>query len=223
MKYFITAIDTDAGKTVVTGLWARYLSDRGVKVITQKIAQTGCEGIADDILKHRELMGIDLQDCDKSGLTCPYLFKFPASPHLSSAMESKEIDPNKIMESANELEQKYDVVLMEGVGGLMVPLTQNYLVVDFIKDNNLECVLVSSSKLGSINHTLLTLEVLKSKSINVKALVYNQLPDADHKINQSTKKYLESYLNRNFEGILFVEIPILNSTSTNVDFKNLGC
>ena len=89
---FITGIDTGAGKSIATGLIARYLYKNNKSVITQKIVQTGCEKISEDIALHRKIMGIDLNEDDKKGLTCPYTFKYPASPHLAAQMEQKEID-----------------------------------------------------------------------------------------------------------------------------------
>ena len=77
--YFISGIDTDAGKSIVTGVIARTLAGKGVRVITQKFIQTGCVGISEDILKHREIMGIPPQEVDKDGTTCPYVMTYPAS------------------------------------------------------------------------------------------------------------------------------------------------
>ena len=76
--YFISGIDTDAGKSIVTGVIARTLLQKGVHVITQKFIQTGCVGISEDILKHREIMGIPPQEVDKDGTTCPYVMTYPA-------------------------------------------------------------------------------------------------------------------------------------------------
>ena len=75
--YFITGIDTDAGKTWVTGAFARYLVDRGQSVVTQKIAQTGCVGTSEDIERHRLMMGTGALPEDAQGLTCPFIFTYP--------------------------------------------------------------------------------------------------------------------------------------------------
>ena len=71
--YFVSGIDTDTGKSIVTGVIARTLRQKGVNVITQKFIQTGCKGISEDILKHREIMGIEPEEADREGLTCPCL------------------------------------------------------------------------------------------------------------------------------------------------------
>lgn len=215
-KLFITAIDTDAGKTIITGLLAKYFLEKGKTVITQKIAQTGCKQISEDIEKHRKIMGIPLQNIDKNGKTCPYLFEYPASPHLSSRMENKSINTKNIINLANELQKQYEIVLMEGVGGLMVPITDNYMVLNFIADNNLDTILVATSKLGSINHTLLSLEVMKQKNINVKMLVYNKLDNKESPITLDTENYLKKYIANNFQQTHFVTAPFfMNDYNTN--------
>ena len=74
---FVSGIDTDVGKTVATGIYAKKLMEQGFSVITQKMIQTGCKNIADDLLVHRKIQGIDLTKEDLQGDTCPYLFEYP--------------------------------------------------------------------------------------------------------------------------------------------------
>lgn len=152
--YFISGIDTDAGKSIVTGVIARTLLKSGVHVITQKFIQTGCVGISEDILKHRDIMGLKLQDVDEDGTTCPYVMTYPASPHLAAEIDHVNIDIKLNHQSTEKLASLYDVVLLEGAGGLYVPVTRNYLTIDYIQEYKHPLILVSSSKLGSINHTL---------------------------------------------------------------------
>lgn len=110
--YFISGIDTDAGKSIVTGVIARTLLSQGVKVITQKFIQTGCTGISEDILKHRELMEVELYEADKDGTTCPYVMTYPASPHLAAEIDGVHIDVKRIHQSTEKLVSQYDVVLL---------------------------------------------------------------------------------------------------------------
>ena len=90
---FVGGIDTDIGKTVATGWLAAKLMRQGFSVITQKIVQTGCTGISDDILVHRRLQNLPLLPEDTDGITCPYLFGYPCSPHLAARMAGARIDP----------------------------------------------------------------------------------------------------------------------------------
>ena len=117
---FVSGIDTDVGKTVATGIYAKKLMEQGFSVITQKMIQTGCKIIADDLLVHRKIQGIDLTAEDLPGETCTYLFKYPCTPHLAAKLEGREINEKIIEKSTARLAEKYDYVLLEGAGGLMV-------------------------------------------------------------------------------------------------------
>lgn len=174
----VAGIDTGIGKTVATGHLARLFADEGLRVITQKIVQTGCEGVSEDIATHRELMGITLQEVDLDGTTCPYVFRFPASPHLAASMEGRTIDLMTIRRSTFILQKRCDLVLLEGVGGLLVPLTPELLFADYVRDAGYAIVLVTSSRLGSINHTLLSLEACVSRNIPVRGVVYNRFEES---------------------------------------------
>ena len=99
---FVSGIDTDVGKTVATGIYAKKLMEQGFSVITQKMIQTGCKNIADDLLVHRKIQGIDLTAEDLQGDTCPYLFEYPCSPHLAAKLEGREIN-EKIIEKSTAL------------------------------------------------------------------------------------------------------------------------
>ena len=108
-------------------------------------------------------MSEELNEFDKNGLTCSYIFKFPASPHLSAKLENAEINSAKIFSATTELEKHFDYIILEGVGGLMVPLNENEILIDYISKNNYPLILLTSGKLGSINHTLLSLEAIKKR------------------------------------------------------------
>ncbi|MCX8083966.1 MAG: dethiobiotin synthase [Calditerrivibrio sp.] len=189
---FITGIDTGVGKTYATGLIAKGLKERYHKVITAKPVQTG-SNVIEDIIKHREIMGTELTLEDLNGITCPYLFNYPASPHLSAQMENKTIDKERIKNSLNSLTPHYDFVIIEGAGGAMVPLTYSYLTIDLIKELDTEVVLVTHAKLGSINHTLLTLEALLIRNISVIAMIYNTFFDHDQKISSNFTVTISSF------------------------------
>jgi dethiobiotin synthetase len=168
-----------------------------VRTITQKIAQTGCEGVSEDIAKHRELMGIPLQEVDLDGATCPYVFRFPASPHLAAAVEGREIDFMTIRRSTFKLQKLFDLVLLEGVGGLLVPLTADLLFADYVRDAGYGLVLVSSPRLGSINHTLLSLEACAARHIPVRGLIYNRFDErCGEAIAADTRKVIAAALKR---------------------------
>ena len=104
--YFISGIDTDAGKSFATGVIARQLLNDVKKVITQKFIQTGNIGYSEDIDLHRKLMGIDYTEEDKSGLTMPEIFSYPASLHLASRLANRAIDFEKIENATKKLMER---------------------------------------------------------------------------------------------------------------------
>ncbi|TYG35217.1 ATP-dependent dethiobiotin synthetase BioD [Lonepinella koalarum] len=200
---FVTGIDTDVGKTIATGWYAKKLAAQGFRVITQKMIQTGCEKIADDIVQHRKIQGIDLTEDDLVGTTCPYLFAYPCSPHLAADLENCQISTALIQQATEKLAQKYDYVLLEGAGGLCVPYNQSETTLDYIQQQNYPLLLVTSGKLGSINHTLLNLMVCRQYHIQLQGLIYNRYPLGDEMINRETERYLQQYLQQHFPTATF--------------------
>lgn len=203
---FISGIDTDAGKTYATGFIARELMKKGKRVATVKFIQTGCEGSSEDIEMHRKLMGIELPE-DSEGVTAPIIFSYPASAQLAARIDNREIDLKLVDESIGKLEKNYDVVLVEGAGGLMVPITDEVLSIDYPLSRNIPVVLVTNGILGSINHTLLSLEALRYRSMELKALAYNTYFDKDPVITEDTRGFLKRYLSRHWPGTEWIDIP----------------
>ena len=130
--YFVSGIDTDAGKSYATGYIARVWNAAGVRTVTQKFIQTGNTGMSEDILLHRKIMGCGILPEDEQRLTMPEIFSYPCSPHLASEIDGREIDFARIESATDTLSERYDAVLLEGAGGLMVPLTRDLLTIDYI-------------------------------------------------------------------------------------------
>ena len=204
---FISGIDTNIGKTYATGILARALAEKGKTVITQKMIQTGCTEISEDIEMHRQLQDIPFTEEDKAGLTCPYIFTYPSSPHMAAERDGRTINLSTLTEATRKLQEKYEYVLLEGAGGLMVPNDFNSLTIDYVKEQNYPVLLVTSGKLGSINHTLLSLFACKQYGVEVKALVYNLYPETDKLIADNTMEYLTQYLEKEFPGTAFICLP----------------
>ena len=198
--YFISGIDTSVGKTAATGAIAKALAQASKRVITQKMIQTGCEQVSEDIEEHRRIQGIPFTEEDREGWTCPYIFSYPCSPHMAAAKDGRTIDLQVITQATERLRERYEYVLLEGAGGLMVPNDFQSLTIDYIRDQGYPLILVTSGKLGSINHTLLSLFAAEQYGIPVKAIVYNQYPHIDALIEANTLEYLR---------IKFPQIPLL--------------
>ena len=206
--YFISGIDTGIGKTYTTGYLAKLWNAQGKKTITQKLIQTGNVDISEDIEQHREIMGMGWFPEDESKLTMPEIFSYPASPHLATKIDGREIDFQKIENATAQLTEKYEVVLLEGAGGLMVPLTTELLTIDYVAEKKLPVILVTSGRLGSINHTILSLEAVKSRGLELYALAYNLKDESqDELISKDTADYLKAYLAKHFPNSLWMDIP----------------
>lgn len=208
--YFISGIDTDAGKSYVTGYIASRLLKEGKSVATQKFIQTGNIGFSEDIDLHRKIMGIGPLPEDIDHTTAPIIFSYPASAQLAARMDEREIDLGIIDRSTEILCSRYDIVLVEGAGGLMVPITDDFFTIDYVESRKLPMILVTNGVLGSINHTILSLEAIKSRGIRLAAVIYNEHFDTDRIIGADTQAFLRRYVSRNFPDTRFATIPSLD-------------
>lgn len=168
---FITGTDTDAGKTVFCAQLLACLRSRGVSAITQKWVQTGW-GASDDIALHNKVAGTEQPE--PIDLLIPQRFSYPASPHLAAKLECRSVDEGAVESALSELSGRYELVICEGSGGALVPLTDNLLISDLAAGLRLPAVIVSANKLGCINHTLLTIEALKSRGIRILGVVFTR-------------------------------------------------
>ena len=209
--YFVSGIDTDAGKSYATGYLAATWRKEEINVITQKFIQTGCEnGISEDIELHRKIMGTGLFPEDLDGTTWPIHYRYPASPDLAARLEGREIDLSPAERSLCKLSEKYDTILLEGAGGLLVPICGFYTMLDYVAEKSLPLILVTNPKLGSVNHTLLSLEVCRMRNVNVDMLIYNMYPETAPEITDDTRKMLLSYLGKYHPECEFTEVPFIS-------------
>lgn len=204
---FLSGIDTDAGKTYATAFLAKKFMDEGYSVITQKFIQTGCVTDSEDILAHRKLTGTGLFQEDLDHTTAPIIFTYPASAQLAAKLDNREIDINLIDKSRETLASRYEVVIIEGAGGLMVPITDDFLTIDYPASRNLPIVLVTNGILGSINHTILSLEAIKSRGIELPYIIYNRHFDKDETIANDTLGFIRRYASRHFPKTEILEMP----------------
>lgn len=208
--FFVSGIDTNIGKSYATGYLAKIWNQRGIKTITQKFIQTGNTSISEDIELHRKIMGTGLLPEDLSRLTMPEIFTYPCSPHLAAEIDGREINFSKNEEAAARLCTKYDAVLTEGAGGLMVPLTRSLLTIDYIAQKNYPLIFVTSGRLGSINHLLLSLEAIKKRNIKLHTLMYNMFPENEDKIIQKdTESYIRDIIEKEFPECEMMTVPVL--------------
>ena len=170
---FITGTGTGVGKTVITAALARYMQERGCDIGVMKPIETGSsqdEPPSSDAYR--------LRQASRSGQSldsvCPYRFPDPIAPLAAAHRRGKTIDLFSIQTHYRRLQDQFEWVLVEGVGGLMVPLTKQETVRDLIQLLDLPCLVVGHATLGGVNHLLLTLEALENVHIQVLAIILIQ-------------------------------------------------
>lgn len=169
---FVTGTDTNVGKTIITACLAAALLKKGKNVAVYKPVQ--CGSLLNGKIKSRDLKLIkDLSGISAGCLFNEYSFKFASSPHLAAELENKNIDVNAIKRHYAEISKKFDYTLIEGAGGLLVPLTREHTVIDLIHDLSAPVLVVARAGLGTINHTALTISALKLRGIRIIGIVLN--------------------------------------------------
>ncbi len=202
---FISGVDTDSGKTYITSRLAAQLLAEGLDAITQKPVQTGCDEVAEDLVEHRKVMGCGWLPDDETRLTCTYLFHKPASPALAAKLEGKVIDPERMAADTEALCEKHDIVLVEGAGGLMVPLTDDLLTIDYVASHKLPLLLVTTSKLGGINHALLSIETCKAHGVDLRFVVFNRLPQDEKVMADDSLDAIKTFTSRLFPNARIID------------------
>lgn len=173
---FITGTDTGVGKTVVAAGLALALRERGMKVGVMKPIATGCRGANGALISDDAVYLWEAAENEYPTLTNPLRFRSPLAPHVAASLEKKEIDLKKIHQAYRELQKHYDFMIVEGIGGLMVPITKDYFVSHLIREMQLPVLVVAQSGLGSINHTLLTLDAAMIRGFQIRGVIFNRMP-----------------------------------------------
>jgi len=190
-KIFITATNTNIGKTFFSLKLLEHLGKQGVRVGAFKPIETGVDNIPQDALKLLEICqkyNKNFKKLSPFDITA-YTFRLPAAPF--SADKANIIDINKIKKKFLQLKSQCDFLLVEGAGGLMVPIKKDYFMLDLIKDLNLSTILVTPSHLGCINETLLSINALENSNINYNWCV-NIYKDKES-FNEVTKPFYDDY------------------------------
>lgn len=191
--FFITGTDTNVGKTYIACKLIQQYVSQGYRVVGMKPVAAGCELIEgewvnDDVLKLEAVSNVKAP----RALTNPYSFKEPIAPHIAAELTGKTIEISVIKQAFDELSQLADIVIVEGAGGFLVPLNETETMADLVKTLNAPIILVIGIKLGCINHTLLTIEAIKTRNCHIDGWVANPIdPDMffyDDNIAEIAKK-----------------------------------
>lgn len=187
---FITATNTDVGKTYACEQFLKYYSKKGLKVGYFKPLETGVTGLPPDGNKMLNLVKKLNPSFDVSiNDVVPYQFKLPAAPYVSKGQT--KIDINFLKKKKEELESSCDILIIEGAGGLMVPIEEDFFMIDLIKEFKTKAILITPSKLGCINDILLSQEALKNRDIDFDWYI-NLYEDKDD-FEKVSKPFLHSY------------------------------
>ena len=175
---FVTGTDTGVGKTFVTAGLSRLLRDRGLRVGVMKPVETGCDRHGDELVPEDAVQLLTAAGGDQDLSTvCPYRFEAPLAPDVAARREGRTIDPVVILNRFRAVAASHDIVLVEGAGGLLVPIWERYTMADLAGDMGLPLLVVTASRLGAVSHTLLTLEHARFRGLPIAAYVLNQLTD----------------------------------------------
>jgi dethiobiotin synthetase len=178
---FVTGTDTGVGKTVVAGAVCAALAARGEPGAALKPAVTGLDEPPGEWPHDHVLLARATGQTPEQ--VAPYRFGPPLSPHYAAELAGETIEPARILAAA----RAHDLLVCEGVGGLMVPITPGYLVRDLAVDLGLPVVIAARTGLGTINHTLLTLEAARAAGLTVAGVVMTPWPDAPEPIERSNR------------------------------------
>jgi dethiobiotin synthetase len=215
MGIFVTGTDTGVGKTVVTAALADALRRRNLRVGVMKPVETGCIREEDRLVPRDALRLLEASGSSASlDLVNPYALAQPLAPALAAEVAGIHIDPGRILSCYRQLAAEHDVMLVEGAGGLMVPITARrtseghpYTMLDLAADLRLPLLVVARNILGVINHTALTVAVARQHGLAVLGVVLNH---PSPKSDRATKTNAESL--RRWSGTnLLAEIPFVQS------------
>jgi dethiobiotin synthetase len=178
--FFITGTDTGVGKTIITAALIKVISRLGFTIGGMKPVESGCMQQGDVLVPSDGMFIKTIAHMEENiGHITPCRFKSPLAPLPASEIEGVTVDFEKIRKAFADLSKKYDVVIVEGIGGLLVPITGNYFVIDMAKDFNLPLIVVSRPSLGTINQTMLTVNYALKEGLRVAGIIinYNQPPE----------------------------------------------
>lgn len=208
---FITGTDTGVGKTVFAASLAAYLRDTGYRVGVMKPVETGCEErdgklVPADAVHLKEASG-SAEPLEK---ICPYRLREPLAPSIAAERSGLKIDVDHLLAVYDDISAKHELTLVEGAGGLMVPLLPSYTFADLARVLKLSVVVVAANKLGAINHLLLTLEHASCKGLSMSGYVLNRVSNENSLAADTNREVMSS-----LTGVLCLgELPFNETAQT---------
>lgn len=188
-SFFITGTDTDIGKTYITAGLAVTLRKLDIDVGVMKPFAAGTAQKKGYKSEDVDILSRAAMTCDPETLVNPQFFKIPASPYTAWKKLKTKPKTSSVLSSFKKLSKLHDIVLVEGMGGIMTPILKDYYITNLIKDMKIPTIIVTSSKIGTVNHTIMTVKMCQKYKIPVKGIIINNF-DNGYEIKQ-LKKDLE--------------------------------
>ena len=201
--FFVTGTDTEVGKTLVSGALILKLREQGVNAIGFKPVVAGTYKDAQGFTQNEDIETLRIASnlsSDELSL-CPYVLDQPAAPHLVAKHQGLELEMAVITEAFRNTQKHADCIVVEGAGGLLIPLNEDENLSDFAKEIHLPVILVVGMKLGCINHALLTYEAIKARNLNIVGWVANALSE-EMPLLQQNLQTLQTRMNTPFLGLI---------------------
>ena len=214
-SYFITGTDTDVGKTVVTAGLARACADKGIDVGIMKPFAAGKRQTKGFSSQDTEILSKAARVSDPESLVNPQFFPLPASPYTASINLGQNVDLPNVFRCYKTLSDKHGVMIVEGMGGIMTPILKNYFVADLISEMNLDSIIITRTKIGTVNHTIMTAKICKQYNISVKGIIINNF-DKEGYPSLELKRDLENLTGLNVLAIIprLADLSIENVSNT---------
>jgi dethiobiotin synthetase len=190
---FVTGTDTEVGKTVVAAAICAAAVDRGISVAAFKPVVTGLDEAESEWPRDHELLAQTANAGQTPDDVAPYRYGPAVSPHLAEQLAGDSLDTDGLVEAAEAQAERADALVVEGVGGLLVPLTNDYLVRDFAGELSLPVVIAARPGLGTINHSLLTIEAARAVALRIQAVVLTPWPDEPSQLEWSNLETIERF------------------------------
>jgi dethiobiotin synthetase len=201
---FVTGTDTGVGKTVLAAAICAAAVERGISVAAFKPVVTGFDDAPGEWPRDHELLARNASAGQTPEEVAPHRFGPAVSPHLAQELAGETIDPDDLVTQAHAQAERADTIVVEGVGGLMVPLAREYLVRDFAGELSLPVVIAARPGLGTISHSLLTIEAARAVALRVQAVVLTPWPDEPNEMERSNMETIER----------FGEVPVIGLPHT---------
>lgn len=183
---FITGTDTGVGKTLVAAGLAMVLKERGIRVGVMKPVATGCFGEEGHLVSEDAVFLMESIQGEYPALINPVRYRNALAPYVASQLERRPADLDAIRKAYHELEKQCDFMIVEGVGGVLVPITREYLVVHMIREMNLPVLIVARNVLGAINHTLLTVDACQIRGFDIRGIIFNRVQEVNLSLVENT-------------------------------------